>query len=143
MRAAGRRRHVGARGVFFVALLCFGAIVSGTCPSPVWAAEAPARIIAAYAAGQRQAPDGLLRDWSGFGNDAELREGAALSGGFIDTSEGYVALPPGEDLWGPVAPRGAVAFWVRPLFDPTERGYKMLFYCMQTDGNALPDGFDE
>jgi len=36
-----------------------------------------------------------------------------------------------------------VALQVRPLFDPEAVRYAMLFYAMQTDGNGLPDGFDE
>jgi len=101
------------------------------------------RIIGAYAVGQTDAPDGVLADWSGFGNNAELCEKAKLIAGAVDTTEGYIALPAGEDLWGPVAARGGIALWVRPAFDPADVGYAMFFYCMQTDGNALPDGFDE
>lgn len=123
--------------------LWFGLTCALAVSAPVAAADEPARVIAAYAVGQTQAPDGVLTDFSTFGNDAQLCEGATFSGGLIDTSRGYVALPAGEDLWGPVAPRGTVALWVRPLFDPADPGYAMFFYCMQTDGNALPDGFDE
>ena len=60
-----------------------------------------------------------------------------------------VALPPGAVLLGPQPQEGAVAVWVRPDFNPSDvptgpwEGYHVIFYIMETDGNGLPDGYDE
>jgi hypothetical protein len=62
---------------------------------------------------------------------------------------GYVALPAGNALLGSKPEEGTIEFSVRPDFDPatlTGTGkdkYACLFYLMETDGNALPDGLDE
>ena len=62
---------------------------------------------------------------------------------------GYVTLPSGKALLGPQPKEGTIEFSVRPDFDPatlTSAGtdkYACLFYLMETDRNALPDGLDE
>lgn len=111
--------------------LWFASMFVETAAGCAAARHASARVSAACAVGQAKASDGFLHDWNGFGNDAELRDGATLLKGLIDTSQGNLALPAGKDLWGPVAPRGAAALWARPLFEPTE------------PGDALSDGFGE
>ena len=64
-------------------------------------------------------------------------------------NKGYVQLPSGIDLLGPQPTEGTVEFMVRPDFDPQTLAntgsdkYACLFYLMETDGNGLPDGFDE
>ncbi|MBR4171165.1 MAG: DUF4091 domain-containing protein [Kiritimatiellae bacterium] len=65
------------------------------------------------------------------------------------TGKGYVQLPSGNVLLGSLPKEGTIEFMVRPDFDPAtlanERTdkYACLFYLMETDGNGLPDGFDE
>ena len=64
-------------------------------------------------------------------------------------NKGYVTLPSGIDLLGPQPTEGTIEFMVRPDFDPLSLAntgsdkYACLFYLMETDGNGLPDGFDE
>ena len=64
-------------------------------------------------------------------------------------NKGYVQLPSGIELLGPQPTEGTIEFMVRPDFDPqtlanTESDkYACLFYLMETDGNGLPDGYDE
>lgn len=107
------------------------------------AAQAAARCVATYASGQQATTDDVILDYSGFGHDARLADGARLQAGLLDLAKGHLRMPSGRELFGPRATRGAVAFWVRPAFDPTAVEYAILFYCMQTDGNSLPDGYDE
>jgi hypothetical protein len=107
------------------------------------ASPTTARCIARYADGQLQAAQNTLLDYSGFDHHATLAAGARLRDGLLDLSQGYVSLPAGERLFGPRAARGAVAFWVRPAFDPQTAPFAMFFYCMQTDSNGWPDGYDE
>ncbi len=92
-----------------------------------------------------------LVDFSGFGNGGALTETATVDADGILTcgEKGWAVLPAGASLWGSEAHRGSVSLWVRPGFAPDEletgawEGYRMAFYAMQTDGNGLPDGYDE
>ena len=56
-------------------------------------------------------------------------------------------LPGGSDILGPQPETGTIAFWVKPEFEPkdyqTREQNLCLFYLMETDGNGLPDGYDE
>ncbi|MBI2302840.1 MAG: LamG domain-containing protein [Armatimonadetes bacterium] len=60
-----------------------------------------------------------------------------------------VTLPAGAHLFGPQPDEGTVALWVKPDFaaadlpDGLWDGYRVIFYAMLTDGNGLPDGWDE
>ncbi|HID08217.1 MAG TPA: LamG domain-containing protein, partial [Armatimonadetes bacterium] len=72
-----------------------------------------------------------------------MHDGAKLSNGLLDLTRGYAVLPEGQKLFGERAVRGSIAFWVRPEFDIMAVPFAMLFYCMQTDGNLFPDGYDE
>ena len=62
---------------------------------------------------------------------------------------GYVTLPSGNALLGSQPEEGTIEFIVRPDFDPATLAkagtdkYACLFYLMEKDGNALPDGLDE
>jgi hypothetical protein len=71
------------------------------------------------------------------------------SGNGIQTGHGkYVILPQGNDILGSKPTEGTVEFWVKPHAFPERNknntpAYACLFYLMETDGNGLPDGFDE
>lgn len=71
--------------------------------------------------------------------------GRALSLG----RNGGVTLPSGIELLGPQPPQGTVAVWVKPdvaadsLPSGPWDGYSVIVYLMETDGNGLPDGYDE
>ncbi len=73
------------------------------------------------------------------------RQGQALAFG----EQTRVHLPAGAKLLGVQPDQGTVAVWVRPDFAPTDLpdglwdGYRVIAYLMQTDGNGLPDGYDE
>jgi len=62
---------------------------------------------------------------------------------------GAVELPPGAELLGDHPAQGTLALWACPAFAPEAlptglyEGYAVLFYAMKTDGNGLPDGYDE
>ena len=98
-------------------------------------------------------PADVALDHSGFGHHgslADCRRGTDALGPVVTLGpKGYVALPSGRALFGRHGARGAVELWVRPSFGPEDlpsgmwEGYRMLFYAMQTDGNGLPDGYDE
>lgn len=98
-------------------------------------------------------PADVALDHSGFGHHGSLldcRRGADALGPMISLGpKGYAALASGRALFGRHGAVGAVELWVRPSFAPEDlpsgmwEGYRMLFYAMQTDGNGLPDGYDE
>ncbi|HIE50954.1 MAG TPA: DUF4091 domain-containing protein [Armatimonadetes bacterium] len=73
-------------------------------------------------------------------------KGTALA---FDGERGRILLPEGRVLLGPRPRQGTIAFWLRPDFAPESlprgqwEGYQVFFYLMETDGNLLPDGFDE
>ena len=56
-------------------------------------------------------------------------------------------LPGGSDILGAQPAAGTIAFWVKPEFEPKDyqsrEQYLCLCYLMETDGNGLPDGYDE
>lgn len=92
-------------------------------------------------------------DRSGRGNHglvtaAEFADGSRGQGLWL-RNHGAVVLPSGAELLGDRAAEGSVTLWARPDFDPGAlpsglyEGYAVLFYAMQTDGNGLPDGYDE
>ncbi len=92
-------------------------------------------------------------DRSGLGMHG-IVEGAkrvrGVAGGALRFSrKSVVILPPAAVLLGSQPKNGTVAAWVRPRFDPSSvpsglwEGYYVIFYLMQTDGNGLPDGYDE
>jgi len=73
-----------------------------------------------------------------------------VSGQALRISEhAAVILPSGADLLGTQPAQGSIAVWARPAFAAKDvpsdqwKGYHVLFYIMQTDGNGLPDGYDE
>jgi hypothetical protein len=92
-------------------------------------------------------------DQSGFGHHGRLmdcRRGQDPLGSMIRLGpKGYVSLPAGRALFGQRGRMGSVEMWVRPSFGSGDlpsglwEGYRALFYAMQTDGNGLPDGYDE
>ncbi len=94
-----------------------------------------------------------LFDYSGngfIGIPTNARRVANDNGKALQIMEkGYVTLPSGIDLLGPKPTEGTIEFMVRPDFDPMSLAntgsdkYACLFYLMETDGNGLPDGFDE
>jgi len=136
-------------------------------PTPVPAAPAP---VAAFAPPQWTLPapapePGLVLfcdfdqrlpfgcDRSGHANNgivaaAEFAEGIRGQGLHL-REHGNVVLPAGAELLGDQPAEGTVALWARPDVDPATlptglyEGYAVLFYAMQTDGNGLPDGYDE
>jgi len=77
------------------------------------------------------------------------RVGGAYGRALRFSVDSAVVLPPAAALLGPRPAEGTVAVWVRPSFDPGDvpsgqwEGYHVIFYLMQTDGNGLPDGYDE
>ena len=72
-------------------------------------------------------------------------EGHSKRGIRIDKTP--LKLPGGSDILGTQPEAGTIAFWVKPEFEPRDyqnrEQYLCLFYLMETDGNGLPDGFDE
>lgn len=64
-------------------------------------------------------------------------------------NDGRVVLPSGLELLGSEPAAGTVAVWVKPDFGPDDlagdlwHGYAVIVYLMETDGNGLPDGYDE
>ena len=110
----------------------------------------PAREIGRYdfAAGD---PAGVVVDKSGFDNHGKIVADATVpeNGILACAGKGYVTLPGGAAIFGPEAVRGSVSIWVKPDFAPEDlphgqwEGYSMIFYAMLTDGNGLPDGYDE
>lgn len=88
-------------------------------------------------------------DLSGLGNHGRVSHATRESGALVLDGKGSVRLPSGLELLGSSATTGTITLWARPDFDPaalsTEpfKGYATLFYIMQSDGNGLPDGYDE
>lgn len=92
-------------------------------------------------------------DRSGSGNNglvhgAEFAEGIRGRGLRL-RGRGGVELPSGAELFGDLPAEGTLALWARPEFAPESlpsglyEGYAVLAYVMKTDGNGLPDGYDE
>lgn len=79
---------------------------------------------------------------------AEPAEGARGRGLRLH-EQGAVELAAGAELLGDRPAEGTVALWACPSFAPEAlpaglyEGYAVLFYAMKTDGNGLPDGYDE
>ena len=94
-----------------------------------------------------------LFDYSGnrlIGMPCRAKRVAGTDGQAIQfTGKGYVQLPSGNELLGTQPKEGTIEFMVRPDFDPATLAntgrdqYACLFYLMETDGNSLPDGYDE
>ena len=88
-------------------------------------------------------------DLSGMGRHGRVRGARREKGTLVLGDKGGVRLPGGLELLGATATEGTVALWARPDFDPSSlsnklfEGYATLFYFMETDGNGLPDGYDE
>ena len=65
------------------------------------------------------------------------------------SQKSVVVLPSGSTLLGAQPSEGTLAVWVRPGFNPSDlpaglwEGYHVILYLMKTDGNGLPDGYDE
>lgn len=88
-------------------------------------------------------------DLSGQGNHGRVANATRTDGALVLDDKGSVTLPGGAELLGASATTGTVTLWARPDFDPRTlsgelyKGYAVLFYLMQSDGNGLPDGYDE
>ncbi len=88
-------------------------------------------------------------DLSGQGNHGRVVQAKREAGALVLDDKGSVTLPGGAELLGASATTGTVTLWARPDFDPATlpnelyKGYAVLFYLMQSDGNGLPDGYDE
>ncbi|NLC55744.1 MAG: DUF4091 domain-containing protein [Armatimonadetes bacterium] len=94
-------------------------------------------------------------DASGLGNHGLILGGQRAEGPggrpalvFTGDQDG-VRLPGGSALLGAEPTEGSLALWVRPDFDPATQptgaweGHQVIAYLMETDGNGLPDGYDE
>jgi hypothetical protein len=88
-------------------------------------------------------------DLSGYGHHGRVSNAKRADGALVLADKGSVVLPSGLELLGSKATTGSISLWARPDFDPTTlssdlyQGYAVLFYLMETDGNGLPDGYDE
>ena len=73
--------------------------------------------------------------------------GEGRSGRAIRVGKQPLRLPGGSAMLGAQPETGTIAFWVKPEFGPqhyqSREQYACLFYLMETDGNGLPDGYDE
>ena len=74
-------------------------------------------------------------------------DGEGHSGRGIRIGKTPLRLPGGSNILGAQPTAGTIAFWVKPEFEPkdyqTHEQILCLFYLMETDGNGLPDGYDE
>ncbi|MBR4519723.1 MAG: DUF4091 domain-containing protein [Victivallales bacterium] len=76
-----------------------------------------------------------------------IADGEGYSKRGIRIGKKPLKLPGGSDILGTQPAAGTIAFWVKPEFDPKDYQSReqnlCLFYLMETDGNGLPDGYDE
>ena len=150
-KITGRPRH--RKGVDLSALARQKRVEPKSAPAPTWTRP------------ELAAEDGLVLRYS-FDSDTPFafdRSGCGMHGtveratrvargagrALRFSRKSSVTLPPGAVLLGPQPQEGAVAVWVRPDFGLNDvakglwEGYHVIFYLMETDGNGLPDGFDE